>query len=223
MAAGLVLLTINIFVQLSIYTFGLKKEWFLLFNMDKEMNLPTLYSVGLLTGCASIIKLINKKKGKVRENIVKQWNTLHWIFLFLALDEAFQIHEILIIPDLKPLLPALLTIVWVIPYGILVIFLMFYFRPLIISLPHRIKTLFFISGAIYISGALGVEMIGSYLVRTGDIRLHGLSYGLITTLEESMEIFGLILFIYSLLSYAFNTQKQRLKVEIRVRSRESLK
>ena len=45
------------------------------------------------------------------------------------------------------------------------------------------------------SGAIGIEVLGNYLVRTGDIRLHGISYGLITTAEEALEMIGLITFL----------------------------
>lgn len=68
------------------------------------------------------------------------------------------------------------------------------------------------SGMIYLIGVLGFEMIGSFLVRTGDIKLHGISYGLISTLEETLEMIGLILFIYTLMIYIFDHQKQKLKI-----------
>ena len=52
----------------------------------------------------------------------------------------------------------------------------------------------------YIIGAIGMEMIGSYAVRSSLIRLHSPWYGAITGLEESLELFGLILLIKALMS-----------------------
>ncbi len=210
---------INIFIQVAIYHFELKKEWFLLFNMDKEMNIPTLYSVLLLLCCAWLIKLIKKSEFirlKSRKTIYKKWNFLQIIFVFLAIDEAFQIHEIFIIKDLKQFLPPLLSMVWVIPYGIFVLFLIYFFMPLIKSFPKKLKWLSVLAGGIYITGAIGIEVLGNYLVRTGDIKLHGITYGFIVTIEESMEIAGLILFIYALSSYLFSYLNRKIKINIRI-------
>ena len=179
------------------------------------MNIPTFYTVGLLFSCALLIRLIKNKLQK-SSNIIKKWKLLEWIFIFLAFDEALQIHEILIIPDLKPFLPSALAIIWVIPYGIITFFLSIYFVPLMLELPKRIKYLFIWSGSIYLLGAIGLEIVGNYLVRTGQIRLHGLPYGLITGLEETMEIIGLIIFIYSLLKYLFIIQSKPIKINIRI-------
>ncbi len=218
------LVIVNIFIQFAIYTFGLDKEWFLLFNMDKEVNIPTLFSCILLLICSALISLVLNKIKRKRKNLQYKWKVLQWIFIFLALDEGLQIHEAFIIPGLKPILPALLTVVWVIPYGIFSIFLIIYFIPLIRSLPSKLKYLTLFSGITYVSGALGLEMLGSYLVRTGDIRLHGISYGLIITVEETLEIIGLIIFIYSLLTYIFEYQKQNLKVEFKLeRNKKNIK
>ncbi len=217
-----VLTAINISIQFAIYSFGLEPEWFLLFNMDKEVNIPTLFSVLLLVISASLISLIHKKLNKKNNKVKKKWAMLRWVFIFLAFDEGLQIHEALIIPSIKPMLPAILTIVWVIPYGILAIIALIYFIPLITSLPAELKQKTLLSGAIYLSGALGFEIIGSFLVRTGEIRLHGISYGLISTVEETLEMAGLIVFIHTLLRYVFDYQRQKLKVNLRLTGNQRL-
>ena len=212
------LVIINTLIQFLIYTFGYEEEWFLLFNMDKEVNIPTLFSCSLLLISAGLISLVIRKISQKDYIIKNKWNTLKWLFVFLAFDEGLQIHELFIIPSLKPILPAILTIVWVIPYGVLVLVATIYFYPLIFKLPTKIKYLTIISGLIYLSGALGLEMIGSYLVRTSQIRLHGISYGLISTLEETFEMVGLIIFIYSLMMLVFGYQNQKLKINFRLSS-----
>lgn len=185
--------------------------------MDKEVNIPTLFSCFLIVTCALLISLIIKRLKNIQDPIEIKWKYLRLIFIFLALDEGLQIHEILIIPDLKPMLPPLLTVIWVIPYGIFSLWCLLYFMPLLISLPKRIKNLTLVAGATYISGALGLEMVGSSLVRTGDIKLHGISYGLISTFEETLEMAGLIIFIHSLLLYIFYYQNQKLKIKFLVK------
>ncbi len=215
-AAALCLILINIFVQFAIYSFGLKKEWFLLFNMDKEMNIPTIYSSFLFLTCGGFIKLVIKNINPEKHKLLKKWNALQWLFVFLAADEALQIHEAFTISYFKNLLPAALSVVWVIPYGILVIFSFIYFKPLLASMPKRVRNLSLLAGFVYVSGAIGIEIVGNLLVKTGDIKLHGISYGLISTLEESMEITGLIIFIYALITYIFSYQKQTLKINLQI-------
>ncbi len=210
---------LNTFVQFAIFKFGLSKGWFLLFNMDKEINIPTLYSVLLLLTCAYLARFIGKIQTKISKPIARKWISLQWIFIFLALDEALQIHELLIIPDLEPFLPPLLRVFWIIPYTIFVIFLLGYFKSLMLNLPNRIRYLTLFSGFIYISGALGVEAFGNFLVHTEAIRLNSVIYGLITTMEEAMEMFGLVIFIYTLLHYIVDYQKQKVKINLRITSR----
>ncbi len=212
------LATINIANQIAIYSFGLDKELLLLFNMDKEVNIPTLFSVILLLICASLVLISYKNLNPINNKLKKRWRALRWLFIFLALDEGLQIHEILIIPSIKPMLPAIFTVVWVIPYGILAIIALVYFLPVLASLPSVLRQKTLLSGAIYLLGALGFEMIGSFLVRTGDIRLHGISYGAIFTIEETLEMIGLIIFVHTLLRYIVDYQKQRLEINMSLSS-----
>ena len=59
--------------------------------------------------------------------------------------------------------------------------------------------LFIIAGCLYVSGALGMEMVGgNYRDMVGEVDLN---YGLITSFEETLEMAGIILFIYGLLDY----------------------
>jgi hypothetical protein len=55
------------------------------------------------------------------------------------------------------------------------------------------------AGAVYIGGTIGMEMVGSFAVRSELIRLHSFWYGAITGLEETLELLGLILFIHALM------------------------
>jgi hypothetical protein len=61
------------------------------------------------------------------------------------------------------------------------------------------------AATIYIGGAIGVELIGS-----SHAELHGYEnwmYSMIATLEESLEMAGLIVFIWALLNYCAHNYK----------------
>jgi hypothetical protein len=79
-----------------------------------------------------------------------------------------------------------------------VVFLLVFWR-FIANLPAKTRRLFMIAGIIYVSGALGIEMIGGYYA---DYYQHNnIIYAFITTIEEVLEMLGVAVFIYGLLSY----------------------
>ena len=73
------------------------------------------------------------------------------------------------------------------------------FVPFLLPLPRPTARRFLLAGAIYVTGAVGLEILGNDMVRE---RLrHTLQYCLSTTVEEGMEMIGVILFIHTLLHY----------------------
>ena len=139
---------------------------------------------------------------KVSEKLQsKDWGLLSKIFIFLAIDELLQIHEIFIVPDLRPYLSPALGSTWVIPYTALVIYLGWRFNKFLRSLKKQTRQKFLQSATIFLIGAVGMEVVGSYLVRSGIIRLHSIWYGSITGLEELLEIMGLIMFLTTLANH----------------------
>jgi hypothetical protein len=171
-----------------------------LFELDREANIPTFYQSVTILLCAGLLAgiTIAKKKAGTREYLY--WAGLALIFLFLSVDETAGIHERLINPLRNALhTSGILFFAWVIPYGILLIVMMaFYFRFLF-SLPVRSRYWIIFAGILYIAGALGGELLGGFWAG-----LHGqenLTYTLITTGEESLEMVGILAFIYALMSY----------------------
>jgi TRAP-type mannitol/chloroaromatic compound transport system permease small subunit len=184
--------------EVGIYAFDANKNWLLPFNMDREFNIPTLFSSSIMLACAYTLNEIKKVSEK---HASKDWGLLSKIFIFLAIDELFQIHEIFIIPDLRPYLSPALGSTWVIPYTALVIYLGWRFNKFLRSLKKQTRQKFLQSATIFLTGAVGMEVVGSYLVRSGNIRLHSIWYGSITGLEELLEILGLIVFLITLANH----------------------
>ena len=184
--------------EIGIYAFDADKNWLLPFNMDRELNIPTLFSSSIMLACAYTLNEIKKVSEKLPS---KDWGLLSKIFIFLAIDELFQIHEIFIIPDLRPYLSPALGSTWVIPYTALMIYLGWRFNKFLRSLKKQTRQKFLQSATIFLTGAIGMEVVGSYLVRSGIIRLHSIWYGSITGLEELLEILGLIMFLTTLANH----------------------
>ena len=199
-------------VQVGIYGFGAEKHWLDSLNMDRELNLPTLFSSSLLLISALLMQRLGHNSNP---DAADDWRLLSKIFIFLALDEALQIHEILIIPGLRHQVHPALASTWVVPYAALALIMLWKFRSFLGSIPRATATGLLRSGAVYVGGAIGMEMIGSFAVRSSLIRLHSPWYGGITGLEEALELIGIILLIDTLMR-ALLAQQDRVDITLRL-------
>ncbi|UII26407.1 hypothetical protein LVD15_24430 [Fulvivirga maritima] len=169
-----------------------------LIDFDTEQNIPSYFSSLLLLSVSILLMYIARSKRT--GNFYKQWLGLSLIFAFLAIDEAVSIHEILIGPMRYFFnLDGIFYYAWVIPYGIIFLMIGIYYIKFLFSLPKTYTKRFIISAAIFIFGALVMEMIGSsYVSHNGG---KDLIYGLLCTVEETFEMVGMSYFIYTLLAY----------------------
>jgi len=176
-----------------------------LFNFNNENNIPTLYStILLLFACALllIITIAHKRNGSA----YLSWFGLALIFLYLSIDETAMIHE----HFSKPVRESLNTsgvfyYAWIIPYGIALIVFAIVYLKFLINLPKNIMILFVTSGATFVSGAIGFEMLGGRY-----FELHNkndLIFSLFYTCEEFLEMLGIAIFIYALLIYIISQFK----------------
>ena len=172
------------------------QDFFDAINLDEEFNLTAIYSGLLLYASSFLLKeiAVSSQGGKRRD-----WMLLSKVFLFLAFDEVFQVHELFVIPGLRQYLHPSLASIWVIPYGILFALFSFKFIPFFLGLRKQVSVLSLISGGVYVSGAIAFEALNSWLVRTGQISRSGFYYELISGFEELFEMVGIIIFLYALM------------------------
>ena len=200
---GVIFFTLmSIGIQIGKYIFDYRDGWTTMFNLDRELNLPTWYSSLMLGTCSMLLKIIAVAKKQAGDRTYTQdWQLLSRIFLFLAIDEVLSIHEILIIPEVSEALnlPWFLHSMWVIPGTVLVIWFINRYRQFGRHLPYQSRKHFFLAAFLYIGGALIMEMVGSHIAEAQGQQ--NLIYALTATLEEVMEMLGIIVFIYGLLSY----------------------
>lgn len=171
-----------------------------LLDLDGEGNLPAIFSVLMLISSSALLSFIaldHKRSGKA----YLHWLWLAVVFCCLAFDEGGGIHEITsewVRPLIRP--SGALTHVWVVPYGLLFIIIAATYFRFWLGLKKETRVLMALSGAVYVCGAIGWEMVGAVnYVRYGDNR--GLGYTLMYTAEEFMEMAGVAIFLYALLRY----------------------
>ena len=122
------------------------------------------------------------------------------VFLYLSVDETAIIHEMSIKP-LRSMLHASgpFYYAWVIPGAICTgIFALMYWKFLL-HLPSRTRFLYVCAGMVYVGGAIGIETLSAmYAVVHGE---NNFTYRLISTLEETFEMLGLVIFLNANLHY----------------------
>jgi hypothetical protein len=167
--------------------------------VDGEANIPAWFSSTLLLLCSALLAVIGSAQ-RHRPGRVFPWLFLAVVFAFLSLDEVAQLHELAIRPLRERLeTTGYLYYPWILPAGLGVSTLAAGYSGFLIALPGRTRWLFVLAGGLYIGGALGVEAISGR-----QAWLHGeqsLAYHLIVTLEELLEMSGLVVFVYALLDY----------------------
>jgi len=180
-----------------------------LFNLDQEQNIPTYFSALLMIFASLLLAVIAVLDGKHRTHDVSKWAILSFGFLYMAYDEAFQVHELLIRPVRSLLGGGSLGIfyyAWIIPGIALVLVIALYFSRFLWRLPVATRRTFLLAATLFIGGSIGFEMIGGAWAELH--RQPNLTYSMITTVEESLEMAGVIVFIYGLLVYLADNYKE---------------
>jgi hypothetical protein len=178
------------------------------FSLSHEDNLPTWLSACLLYSCAVVLVLIASDQRRRGSRWVRHWWALSLIFLYISLDESVGIHEN---ANRWFQLPGILYFGWVIPAGIVVAIVGLSYLRFLAALPERTRGRFVLAGAIYVGGALGVELaLAWWTDRVGD---KNFGYALIDLVEESMEMIGVSLFLVSLLEY-FGGPEEEVRVAL---------
>ncbi len=183
-----------------------------LFDLGLEVNVPAYFSVTLLFSAALLVGLITLITKKQKGSHVIEWAILTFGFLFMGFDEMASAHERLIEPT-RALLgietPGLLYFAWVVPAIVLVAVIGTGFVKFLVDLPARTRKAFMIAGAMYLGGAIGLELF------EGACTVGSLTYNTLVVFEESLEMAGVIVFVWALLDYlTTNFQANGVKFDI---------
>src|SRR5690606_21399364 len=168
-------------------------------NINREANIPTWFSASILLVLALLLFLTTLHRRSNGQPWLG-WAGLTAIFTYISMDETGTIHE-----KLTPILQEQLELTgffffgWVVVGIAAVLAAGLIYLPFLKRLPARTRNLFILAGALYVGGALVVESISANLWYLNDGT--SLRFSAVGTLEEWMEMLGIITMIYAQLEY----------------------
>lgn len=166
-----------------------------LFSLSYEGNVPTFYSAAILSIASLLLMLAASCAKKAGTGFVPHWRVLALGFAYIAVDEVFSIHEMTGFLHLS----GVLYFSWVVPAAVVVLVVGLSYVRFLRHLPRRTCIRFLTAGAIYVGGAVVMELpLGYFTEKHGS---HNLGYGLIDAVEESLEMLGINLFILWLVDH----------------------
>lgn len=197
LAAVAALLALDQAVLFARFFLGRGRLWGLysLFDLDVETSISTYFQSTLLLGAAISLWLLGRARPEARR--------VAWILaaatFWVSMDEASQIHELLIVP-IRLLLDAggVFRSAWVFPGLLAAVGVAILTGRLLRILDPDVRRLLVLGGALYLAGSIGLEMLGG---AWADV--HGTEnavYRMVfTSIEETLEGVGIVVALISLL------------------------
>lgn len=208
----IVLAAAGICAEYARYILDVKSHLIDLFSLTEEKNFPTWWSSFLLATCSIVLGTIAAMKSRSTGEFGRHWTVLAAIFCYLSIDEFVEIHEWLsVLPGLGHL-HGIFYYGWVIPAAFVVAAFALSYSRFLFHLPMSTRVKVALAGALYVGGALGVELVLGLWTETHDEL--NFVWTMIGAVEESMEIMGSSLFLYALLEYIGRTTPD-LRVAVR--------
>ncbi len=169
------------------------------FSFNEEHSLPTWYSAILLYSAA----LLSLAVAHADRRLKGYWQGLAVLFTAMSIDESVSFHEafITILAFLKSY-SDLLYFPWVvlgIPF-VLAVFVLY--LPFLRRLPSPIAGRIFLAGAVYVTGALVLEIVdGVIAARHGE---DSLPYITGYILEDLLEMAGMLIYLHAVFDHLRN-------------------
>lgn len=181
------------------------------FDLGHEPSIPAFYSSVAMLACAFgllVLGLHDPQGGHTRR---RYWLALAALFACLAIDENVMFHEMgtAMMERLNWSGPFYFS--WVIPGAIFSILVALAFTPFLIDLPRRTGGLILLSGAVFVSGAIGMELVAGVIFQNASTEqeaMRSIAHVISQAIEEGLEMVGVAIFFCALIDYAKQSRLQ---------------
>jgi hypothetical protein len=212
-----------------------------IFDVGEERSIPTWFESILFLLCSILLAVVAVAKKQRNDRYILHWSVLSIILLLLSLDEVASIHEAIgqqserLLHSATGFTPSgAIKFFWVVPGAIFVVIVLLAYLRFLANLPQTTRRMFLFAGALFVLGALGIEMLTAQVVSSsGDIAswiasssggvvgqenasaIPTILKGLQTSVEEMFEMLGLTAFVYALLAY-IRSYVEEISVRVRI-------
>lgn len=169
------------------------------FDLDGEGTLGAYVSALMLLAAAALLAVITVAERRDGRPRWPYWALLGLGFLWMSVDEAIALHELLNRPLREILGRPAFAAAWTVAGGLIAAVAALVAMPLLRSLDPRRARLFLLAGGIYVGGAVGIEYLGGMLIE-GGLRDSWI-WSVELVVEEGAEMGGVALFLYALLDH----------------------
>ncbi len=172
-----------------------------LFDMDLEFTVPATFAALLFAAAAVLLAVITQRVMGRDDRQGRSWALLAILFILFTVDEIFFFHE----RSVDTLSRAdnaggLFFSSWVLLGIVLCFVIALLLLDFMIRLPAVLRRQFILAAALFIGGALVLEILaGVFVINIPETKITLVLYKLLVTTEEVLELVGLSLFIRALL------------------------
>ena len=206
-------------------------QLFRLFDVGEEESIPTWYSSFTLLLSSILLAVIAAVKRMRGDRYTLHWIGLSLIFLFLSMDEVVRIHEATGRDEVRFFVHNLTGLTfggftyffWVVPGTAFVLIFSLAYLRFLVDLPRNTRRLFLVAGILFVGGALGLEMLSARVVSIYGIEdwekvggLPKILVGIQTSIEELLEMLGIVVFIHALVAYIGSYVEKGITIQVRV-------
>jgi hypothetical protein len=172
-----------------------------MFDLDGERNVPAVFSTCLLLIAAWLLVTIARRQPRGVKPRALLWYGLSALFVYLAADEFLEVHERVGNLTAHAVGAKELTYyAWLIPYAVIALVFGILYLRFLTQLDRATRIRFLVSASFYVLGAMGAELIAGVYVHYYHTE-QALGYDLLSALEETLEMTGVIWFIRALTLY----------------------
>jgi len=179
-----------------------------IFDVGREDSIPTAFSIiNLLVSSILLFALYYYSKQYDRKYSI-YWAILCLIMFGLAVDEAAGVHERLSKLQMYTgsLIPVDESYSWVVYGAVFCVAVFLFFVPFLLRIERLTAAFMVLSGAIFVTGALGFETVAGWMLYAGFADSQDLAYFMTQLFEEGLEMAGIALFNCTLLDYCLRRQ-----------------
>ena len=167
-----------------------------LFNPAREGNVPTWFSSALLLLSGTALAIAGARLREVSARGARWWLVLAAVFVLASLDETANLHELLSQQARRHFHPGFGQL-WVLVLGPAALAFMAAYAGFLRRQAPPVRRAFALGAALFVGGALGVEVLEIVAERAG---AGPLTVAVVTVGQEILELLGAVVLLRGSLS-----------------------